>query len=188
MQQPIPAILADTPIIAAVKDDRGLAQALTTDCQVIFLLYGNVCNIASLVDRVKSAGKVAFVHIDLVDGLSSKEVAVTFLKTNTRADGIISTKPAIVKAAKEQGLTTVQRFFLIDSLALANFRKYMDAGWADMIEVMPATMPKVIRKLTGFCKIPLIAGGLISDKEDVLLALQSGAVAVSTTNQDVWRM
>ena len=49
---------------------------------------------------------------DLIDGLSSKEVAVTFLRENTLADGIISTKPPIVKAAKEQGLLAIQRFFL----------------------------------------------------------------------------
>lgn len=180
--------LEDCPIIAAVKDDKGLHQALDTDCQVIFLLYGNVCSIAGLVDQIKTADKMAFVHIDLVDGLASKEVAVTFIKTVTRADGIISTKPPIVKAAKEQGLMTVQRFFLIDSLALANFKKYMAAGWADMIEVMPATMPKMIRQVVQISKVPIIAGGLISDKEDVMLALQSGAVAVSTTNSLVWRM
>ena len=35
---------------------------------------------------------------------------------------------------------------------------------------------------------PVIAGGLISDKEDVIEALDAGAISVSTTNQDVWFM
>ncbi len=188
MHHGLPSEMEDNPIIAAVKDDQGLQQALETDCKVIFLLYGNVCSIASLVDRVKSTGKMAYVHADLIDGLASREVAVTFIKTTTHANGIISTKPAIVKAAKEQGLVTVQRFFLLDSLALSNFKKYVDAGWADMIEVMPATMPKIIRRISQMSHVPIIAGGLISDKEDVMLALQNGAAAVSTTNQDVWRM
>ena len=182
------AILEENPIIPAVKDDAGLEKALGTDCRIIFLLYGNVCSVARLVERIKSAGKLAMVHIDLIDGLSSKEVAVTFLRENTRADGIISTKPPIVKAAKEQGLLAIQRFFLIDSLALANFRKYAETERADMIEVLPATMPKVLRKLTAFCRLPIIAGGLISDKEDIVLALQSGATAVSSTTQEVWTL
>ena len=182
------AILEENPIIPAVKDDAGLEKALGTDCRIIFLLYGNVCSVARLVERIKSAGKLAMVHIDLIDGLSSKEVAVTFLRENTQADGIISTKPPIVKAAKEQGLLAIQRFFLIDSLALANFRKYAETERADMIEVLPATMPKVLRKLTAFCRLPIIAGGLISDKEDIVLALQSGATAVSSTNQEVWTL
>lgn len=182
------AILAENPIIAAVKDDDGLEKALLTDCRVIFLLYGNVCNVGSLVERIKSADKLAMVHIDLIDGLASKEVAVAFLRRNTRADGVISTKPALVKAAKEQGLLAVQRFFLLDSLALANFQKYAGTDTADMIEILPATMPKIIRRITAESRLPIIAGGLISDKEDILLALQNGAAAVSSTNQEVWRM
>ena len=173
-------ILAENPVIAAVKDDPGLEKALLTDCCVIFLLYGTVCTVAGLVEQIKASGKLAMVHIDLIDGLSSTDVAVSFLRENTRADGVISTKPALVKAAKEQGLLAIQRFFLIDSLALANFRKYE--------QILPATMPKVIRKSTASCRLPIIAGGLISDKEDIMLALQNGAAAVSSTNQDVWTM
>ena len=58
----------------------------------------------------------------------------------------------------------------------------------DFIEVLPGLMPKVIRKICRTSRIPIIAGGLITDKEDVVAALSAGAIAVSTTNQDVWRM
>ena len=186
--QDLGAILAENPIIAAVKDDKGLERALLTDCRIIFLLYGNVCSVSGLVERIKSDHKLVMVHIDLIDGLSSKDVAVAFLRQNTQADGVISTKTAIVKAAKEQGLLAIQRFFLIDSLAMANFQKYTEVQAADAIEILPATMPKVIRKITAACRLPIIAGGLISDKEDILLALQNGAAAVSSTNQEVWTM
>ena len=186
--QDLGAILAENPIIAAVKDDKGLERALLTDCRIIFLLYGNVCSVSGLVERIKSDHKLVMVHIDLIDGLSSKDVAVAFPRQNTQADGVISTKPAIVKDAKEQGLLAIQRFFLIDSLAMANFQKYTEVQAADAIEILPATMPKVIRKITTACRLPIIAGGLISDKEDILLALQNGAAAVSSTNQEVWTM
>ncbi|MEA5010681.1 MAG: glycerol-3-phosphate responsive antiterminator [Angelakisella sp.] len=184
----ISALLAESPIIAAVKDDAGLELALNTDCRMVFLLYGNICNIPALVSKVKAAEKIAMVHVDLVDGLANKEVSVTYIKENTQADGIISTKPAIVKFAKEQGLLTVQRFFLIDSIAMENCRKYIETGKADMVEILPATMPKIIKKIAGYCKIPVIAGGLISDKEDIMLALQAGAMGVSSTNREVWSM
>ena len=36
--QDLGAILAENPIIAAVKDDKGLERALLTDCRIIFLL------------------------------------------------------------------------------------------------------------------------------------------------------
>ncbi|NLM61842.1 MAG: glycerol-3-phosphate responsive antiterminator, partial [Clostridiales bacterium] len=35
---------------------------------------------------------------------------------------------------------------------------------------------------------PIIAGGLISDKEDIITALAAGAIAISSTNHDVWFM
>ena len=34
----------------------------------------------------------------------------------------------------------------------------------------------------------VIAGGLIADKEDVMGALEAGAVAVSSTNPGVWEL
>lgn len=49
-------------------------------------------------------------------------------------------------------------------------------------------MPKIIKKLCSTVNVPIIAGGLISDKEDVMNALNAGAVAISVTNQRVWFM
>ena len=47
-------------------------------------------------------------------------------------------------------------------------------------------MPKVIRRVARLVKLPVIAGGLISEKEDVMAALSAGAISVSSTNQSVW--
>ena len=58
----------------------------------------------------------------------------------------------------------------------------------DMIEVLPGVMPKVIRRICQNSRVPVIAGGLISDKEDIIAALNAGAVSISTTNQTVWFM
>ena len=68
-------LLADNPVIAAVKDDQGLESALAGSVDVIFLLYGNILNLSELVDRVRAAGKAAFVHLDLADGLTNREIA-----------------------------------------------------------------------------------------------------------------
>ena len=86
--------LADCPIIAAAKNDEGLEQALSSDSPVVFLLYGSVCSVAGQTRRVAAAGKVPFVHADLIDGLSAREVAVDFIAAQTAAAGIISTKPS----------------------------------------------------------------------------------------------
>ena len=176
------------PVIAAVKSDAGLQAAVEMEeIQVIFVLYGDVCTIPEILERIKAAGKKAMVHIDLIAGLSAKEISVEFIARQTRADGIITTKPALVRRAKELGIFAVLRFFVIDSLALKNIENLeMQCGTSrpDFIEVLPGVMPKVLGRIAKVSRIPMIAGGLITEKEDVIAALSVGAIAVSSTNQD----
>lgn len=180
------------PVIAAVKSDAGLQAAVEMEeIQVIFVLYGDVCTIPEILERIKAAGKKAMVHIDLIAGLSAKEISVEFIARQTRADGIITTKPALVRRAKELGIFAVLRFFVIDSLALKNIENLeMQCGRSrpDFIEVLPGVMPKVLGRIAKVSRIPMIAGGLITEKEDVIAALSVGAIAVSSTNQDVWKL
>ena len=177
-----------SPIIAAVKDEERLKTCLTSDCAAVFLLFGNICNIGGLVEQVKQAGKLAFVHMEFIDGLATREISVSFIRKFTQADGILSTKPALIRHAKELGLTAVQRFFLIDSIAFDNVQKQMAGGCADYVEVLPAVMPKILRGICRATSTPVIASGMITDKEDVLTALDCGAAAVSSTNPKVWFM
>lgn len=180
------------PVIAAVKSDAGLQAAVEMEeIQVIFVLYGDVCTIPEILERIKAAGKKAMVHIDLIAGLSAKEISVEFIARQTRADGIITTKPALVRRAKELGIFAVLRFFVIDSLAFKNIENLeMQCGTSrpDFIEVLPGVMPKVLGRIAKVSRIPMIAGGLITEKEDVIAALSVGAIAVSSTNQDVWKL
>lgn len=124
--------LEDSPVIAAIKDDNGL-KGCRKYIQVVFILYGDICNIADIVDTVKQAGKMALVHLDLINGLSAKDVAVDFIKKYTKADGIISTKPALIKHAGEIGLTSVLRLFVIDSMAYENIQKHVKGARPDVI-------------------------------------------------------
>lgn len=179
--------LEDCPIIAAVKDDEGLECCLESDNSIVFILYGDVCSIPKITGKVKAAGKLAMVHIDLVTGLNGKEVAVDFIHQQTEADGILTTKPALAKRAGELGMYSVLRFFVIDSMAYDNIKKQVQLVRPDVIELMPGVIsPKIISRICGLVSVPVIAGGLIADKEDIMTALGAGAVSVSTTNQGVW--
>lgn len=186
MKKEFKEALEDSPIIAAIKDEEGLMKCLSSDSHVVFILYGDIISISDIVNTVKSSGKIAMVHIDLISGLSSKEIAVDFLKKYTQADGIITTKPSLIKRAKELGLYTILRLFLLDSMAYENIDKHVKSAKPDLIEVLPAPMPKIVAKVCKLSPIPVIAGGLVSDKEDIMTLLQSGVVSISTTNQNVW--
>ena len=189
MNQNFYEAVEDNPIIAAVKSMEDVEECCKhDDIRVIFILFGDVCSIGSIVKTIRDAGKIAMVHMDLISGLSPKEIAVEFIKEQTEADGIISTKPSLIKKAKELSLYTVLRYFLLDSMAYENILIQQHIVHPDFIEVLPGAMPKVIQKLCSEIKVPVIAGGLIIDKESVMGALTAGATAVSSTNHNVWKL
>ena len=177
-------VLQDSPVIAAVKNDAGLARALESECAVIFFLYGTILNIPQLVRKAKEKNKLAFVHADLIEGMSGKDISADFLARNTTADGIISTRPNLIRRARELGLITIQRFFLLDSMSFENVLR--QSSNADVVDILPGTMPQIIRRLTEKMPQPLIASGLLQDKSDVMAALSAGAIAISTTDEALW--
>lgn len=188
MKQELYDIVSDCPVIAAVKDEPGLKRCLESDSRIVFILYGDIRTIKEIVETVKNAGKLAIVHADLIGGLSAREVAVDFLKYETGADGIISTKLQLIHRAKELELYTVFRFFVIDSMALLNIKKQCSVCRPDFIEILPGLMPKIIAQVSKSVPVPVIAGGLISERCDVTAALEAGAISISSTDEEVWFM
>lgn len=141
-----------------------------------------------IVATLKSAGKWVFVDVDLLDGFSSKPVTVDFLNAHTQVDGVLSSKTIMVKAAKAAGLLAIHRLFLVDSFSYHNVSKQVGLSKPDAVMILPGCMPRVIAWVRDDTDLPLIAGGLVCDKEDVLGALGAGATAVASSNRDVWFM
>ena len=182
MKQELMDAILETPVIAAVKDDAGLRNALTNEnIRVVFVLYGDICNISSIVRRIHEAGRFAVVHVDLIAGLAGKEVAVDFIRNTTEADGIISTRQSFIRRAKELGLAAILRVFLLDSIALESLDK-IPANLPDCLDLLPGTMPKILRRVCAKAKVPVLTGGLIADKEDVLAALADIRVPIYAVN------
>ena len=181
MRHPMMSVLEQNPVLPAVKDAGRLEACL------VFLLCGDILNIDRLIDRVHQAGKYAVVHADLVAGLAPREIAVDFLH-RCGADGIISTRPMLLRRGRELGLLTVLRVFAIDSKAVSNLGRETEGGMPDVIEILPGTLCKVLRRLSRELPVPLIAGGLLSDKADVLAALGAGALCVSASDESLWAL
>ena len=187
MEQEIYEALEDSPVIAAIRDDTGLEACLNADVKVVFVLYGDVCSIPHIVDRIKAAGKIAVVHVDLILGLSAKEIAVDYIHENTKADGIISTRANLVQRAKKLHMFAVLRVFLIDSMALAEIRSQKNLH-PDALDILPGLMPSMIRRVRSETGLPVLTGGLITEKQEILQALEAGALAISTTDPTAWKM
>lgn len=177
--------LEKNPIIAAVHGMEEFSAALASTVDTVFVLNTNIFSVSEYVQRGHAAGKHIFFHADMTEGIAKDSCGVEFL-AKSGADGIVSTRANMLRFAKEQGLRTVQRFFIIDAQSVKTTVESAKSVAPDFIEVMPGLLPKVIRRLKGSLAIPIITGGLIETKTEIVEALSAGATAVSTSNSALW--
>jgi glycerol uptake operon antiterminator len=104
------------------------------------------------------------------------------------AAGVISTHCEILRAARRQGLITVQRTFALDSAAIEAGLKTVTQFLPDAIEILPAiAAPRVVSRFrSAHPKLRVVAGGLISDLKEVETLLSAGINAVSVSDPRFW--
>lgn len=176
------------PVIAAVQNEHDLDIAIKSQVATIFLLCADIFNAKSLVDKIKSAGKSALIHIDFLEGIGKDAKAIDYIIKVIQPDGVISTKSSHIRIAKEKGMFTIQRFFLIDNKSYEMTTNSVKTIQPDMIEIMPGVMPGIIQRITKQLTIPVIAGGLISSKHDIMEILKAGAIGASTGKKELWEL
>lgn len=179
--------LIQNPIIPAIRDKSILDCAVKSNCKVVFLLHSTILTISDEINMIKKKNKLVFVHIDLIEGLGKDEKGIEFLKTHG-VDGIISTKQNLINHALALELPSVQRIFLIDSQSILSGIKMVENSQPTLVEVLPGVIPKAIQRLSQSIQIPIIAGGMIESKDEVLSALSSGAIAISTSNTNLFNL
>lgn len=173
-------------IIAAVRHAEEFKAALESDVQMIFMLAPNIEDIEGEADASHKRGKKYFIHLDLAEGIGKDECGIRFAK-KLGVDGIISTRTNIVKAAKKLGICTVQRFFIVDSHSVETSIEAACQSKADMIEIMPGTVAKVIKRMKEKLEMPIVAGGLVETTAEIKEAISCGASAISTGKREFWR-
>jgi glycerol uptake operon antiterminator len=178
--------LVEHQTIAAVQKVEDMERAVKSSANIIFLLVGSIFNIKELVDKVKSANKKVFIHMDFIEGIAADRSGVAYIAHHIKPTGIISTKSNLIRGAKEAGLMAIQRIFLIDRSAVVRGVKAAEQNQPDAIEVMPGIMPRVIREMTDMTSLPIIAGGLVSSQREIDEALEAGALAVSAGTSLLW--
>lgn len=178
--------MVESQIIAAVQSEQDLNEALQGKANIIFLLTGSIMNIKDIVGRVQSANKHVFIHMDFMEGVASDKGGIQYIAHEIRPNGILSTRSNLIRIAKDNGLMAIQRIFLIDRNAIGKGIKAIEQCQPDAVEVMPGLMPRVIHEITKLTPLPIIAGGLIQTEEEVMEALQAGALAVSVGSKELW--
>ena len=180
--------LSRHPVIASVRTIEAAEIAAKSSVAAVFILGGSILTLPEIVKRAHDGGKYAFVHIDLADGLGRDDAAVEWCSLSLEADGLISTRPQLLRRASELGLVTIQRLFLMDSSSFEHGKRLLRNTPPDMAEVLPGIVPKAVRQLCEALDKPVIAGGMITEKSEIIDTLNAGALAVSVSDQRLWNL
>ncbi|MBB6453590.1 glycerol uptake operon antiterminator [Salirhabdus euzebyi] len=175
-------------ILPAVRNLRDFEKLLTSKHEYIIFLETRLSQLAGMVKYAKRENKKVLIHADLIQGLKGDEFGIEFLIRETNVDGIISTRGNVISLAKKNNLIAIQRLFLLDSHALNHNLKIVENVKPDYIEILPGIIPKMIKEVHENTGLPIIAGGLIRTPEDVDNAFKGGASAVTTSNNELWKL
>lgn len=174
-------------VIAAVRTMDEFDKAIHSPVSIIFHLSPDLHTLSEIAKGAHLAGKKVFIHMDLATGIGKDKSGIVYAK-NVGIDGIISTRVNIIRTARECGMFTVQRFFIVDSHSVDTTVDAIKSAKPDMIEIMPGVLVKAIKTLRTKMDIPIIAGGLIETVEEVALITEGGAAAISTGKPDLWSL
>lgn len=178
--------LRDFPFGAAVKSEDQLRTALASRPGVVFILRADGLEIAPVLRRVHAAGKLAAVHLDLVDGLASDVSGVRWL-VRSGADAIISSHAQTVRTIRAEGVTAIQRVLCLSELAIDLGLSAVARAEPQIVELLPGVILSEVADLVlPRLRVPLLAGGFIRSAADVRAALTAGALAVTTSEPELW--
>jgi glycerol uptake operon antiterminator len=180
--------LVQSQVIASVKKGEHLELVKEAHSNIVFLLTGDLVTTQQYVNELKEHGKTTFIHVDFIDGLSNTKSAIKYIAEVWQPKGIITTKSNLIKYAKEEGLMTIQRIFLIDRNAMKKGIEIAHSCKPDAIEVLPGIMPTIIDSLTKLTHLPIIAGGLVSTTKQINDGLKAGALAISSGDPKLWNL
>ncbi|MCI8347883.1 MAG: glycerol-3-phosphate responsive antiterminator [Firmicutes bacterium] len=179
------SVFSSRKVAAAVRTREDFEISLTSKVDVIFLLYSSIMNLESYIKKAHEAGKKIFIHMDFVEGVGKDRAGMEFLKS-IEADGILTTKTNMIRPAKDCGLITVQRFFIVDSHSVDTAVESIRIAKPDVVEIMPGVVEKKIKEFAQKVSMEILTGGLIEFKSDVDMAINAGATAVSTASRELW--
>ncbi|WP_335871743.1 glycerol-3-phosphate responsive antiterminator [Bacillus sp. 2205SS5-2] len=175
-------------ILPAIRSMKDFDKMLETSYQYGIFLDLHIGLLKGAFQYAKEQNRKMFLHIDLIQGLRSDEYATDFVCQELRPYGIISTKSSVIKRARKKGVLATQRTFIIDSSALNRSVELIKSNDPDFIEVLPGVVPKIITHLHQQTGKPIFAGGLIQTKDEVEAAIDAGAVAITTSNPELWKV
>jgi glycerol uptake operon antiterminator len=181
------ATLKGRPVIAGLRRATEVEKAVARGVGVVFILGEDIFALRESVATAHTQGRLILAHIDLIKGIGRDDAGVRFLAQTLKIDGILTTRANLIGPAKREGLIAVQRLFVLDSESLEAGLPTVERAGPDAVEVLPGViLPLIAPRLRQASLPPVIAGGLIRTAGQVQEILAAGAVAVSTSVEELW--
>lgn len=169
-------------ILPVISDWKTFERFLNSDFHWCILMDFHINFMEELVRQAHALGKQVIVHMDLIHGIANDPFGAQFMCQKYHVDGIISTKPKVIEAAKMNHCVAILRLFLIDSRSLEKGCALAKSLAPDFLEILPAMTLHAVKRVRAYCDLDIIGGGLIADEEDIHACLSNGMVAVSSSN------
>jgi glycerol uptake operon antiterminator len=167
---------------------RDFERFLDSPFEIGVFLEMHIAQLKSISQLARDHHKKMIYHVDMIHGIKNDDYAVEYLCQEFKPYGLISTKSNVIMKAKQKGVIAIQRIFLLDSHALEKSYTLVSRTSPDYIEILPGAMPWMIEEIKDRLDIPILAGGLIRNKEEVDNALRAGATAITTSKKELWKI
>ena len=173
--------MIDQKLLPVIADWKSFERFLKCEKTWCVLMDFHINFMEDLLQQLHAHQKKGIVHMDLIKGIQNDAFGTQSMCQKVRADGIISTKPKAIEAAKANHTVSILRAFLIDSRSLKRSALMAEALQPDYMEILPGVIPSAVAMVREYSDIAVIGGGLIRTKEDQQRCFEQGMSAITTS-------
>lgn len=180
-------LFSEGQMIASVSTIESFQYAVTCEhISCVMLKFGDIETIGELIASAHWHKKIVIAHLDAIKGVAKDQCGVKFL-AKLGVDCLNTTKPQLIGAIRGAGVIAIQVMFLVDGEALKAGIESINKNKPDAVIVMPMSIPGgIIREMSTKTKVALIAGGLLTQKEEIDEAAAKGFCSLVTSRRELW--
>lgn len=187
MDKSLGARLTRHPVIATLYGVEQIDTFLESAAEITIVANVDLRRLHPVVAALTKAGKYVIVNIDSCDGLSQDKGGVEYL-AEIGVTSLVSTRVATIQRGNRAGLVTMQKVFVTDRSTWPRSLKALEQSDPNLVQLMPAPMLSHLSKQDRKLLPPIVASGFVCNQGDVHDALKNGAVAVSTSDSELWNL
>ncbi|MCQ9385462.1 glycerol-3-phosphate responsive antiterminator [Brevibacterium moorei] len=178
-------ILHDNPVIGTLFGEAGLEEFCAAPTRFSFVANLPLSRLDHVFSRLAEAPTLPLLNVDSVAGLTANADGLDYLK-GVGVPGVVSTHSQTVARAAGMGMLAVQKVFVTDRSNLKRAAATVKASHAHFVQLMPwPVVPFVDRDFLEQLG-PFIVAGFVRTEDDIRRAFDLGALAVSTSQSELW--